>query len=146
MTSLKEDALDIAVPMIAKFEGCRLHAYQDSVGVWTIGYGHTKGVKPNDSIDQETASRWLREEVSVFMDTVMHYVHVPVNEHQLAALTSFAYNVGAGALKRSTLLRLLNSGRYEQAAHEFNKWTKAGGRVLTGLVRRRNEEMQEFLT
>jgi lysozyme len=145
MNTVKEKALDIAVPMIAEFEGCRLHAYHDSVGVPTIGYGHTKGVHMGDTWTQAQADEALREEVSEFMDGVLRYVHTDVNEHQLAALTSFAYNLGLGALKRSTLLRKLNSGDYAGAEHEFHKWTHAGGRVLRGLVRRRDEEAREFM-
>lgn len=145
MNDVKEKALDIAVPMIGEFEGCRLHAYQDAVGVWTIGFGHTRGVHPHDVWTQQQADDALRAEVSEFMDHVQQYVHVPVNEHELASLTSFAYNLGIGALKRSTLLRKLNAGDINGAAAEFHKWNKAGGRVLAGLTRRRDEEAQEFL-
>jgi lysozyme len=142
---VKQRALDIAVPMIAEFEGCRLEAYRDAVGVWTIGYGHTKGVHSGMVWTQEQADATLREEVSHFMDHVLQYVHVPVNEHELAALTSFAYNLGVGAMKKSTLLRKLNSGDREGAAHEFGRWNKAGGHVLRGLTRRREAEAKEFL-
>jgi lysozyme len=142
---VKQKALDIAVPMIAEFEGCRLQAYRDAVGVYTIGYGHTKGVHPGQVWTQEQADQMLRVEVDHFMDHVLQYVHVDVNEHELAALTSFAYNLGVGAMKRSTLLRKLNSGDKSGAAHEFGRWTRAGGHVLRGLVRRREAEAEEFM-
>jgi lysozyme len=87
----------------------------------------------------------LRIEVDHFMDHVLQYVHVDVNEHELAALTSFAYNLGVGAMKRSTLLRKLNSGDREGAAHEFHRWNRAGNRVLRGLTRRREAEAKEFM-
>ena len=145
LNDIKDAALDIAVPMIAEFEGCSLKAYKDAVGVVTIGYGHTKGVHMGDLWSQQEADSMLRQEVNEFMDHVMRYIHVPINEHELAALTSFAYNLGLGALKRSTLLRKLNHHDEAGAAAEFKKWTHAGGKVLRGLVRRRAEEAKEFM-
>lgn len=143
---MNTEALDIAVPLIARFEGCKLRAYHDAVGVLTIGYGHTKGVKEGDVWTQERADHALRREVSEFMEGVERLIKVPVNAHQLAALTSLAYNIGLTAFHQSTLLRKLNAGDYDGATVEFQKWNKAGGHVLNGLVARRNDERQEFIS
>ena len=143
--NIKEKALDIAVPMIAKFEGCRLRAYQDSVRVWTIGYGHTKGVhsgrfgrksKPTTCCASKLITSWITS----FSTSMLRLMST-----SLAALTSFAYNLGVGAMKRSTLLRKLNSGDKAGAAHEFYRWNKAGGHVLRGLTSRREAEAKEFM-
>lgn len=141
---MTERALKLAVPLIAKFEGLRLRAYQDSVGVWTIGYGHTKGVKPGDVWTQEHAEAMLTAEVREFMRGVEAKLRVPVTDEQLAALTSFAYNVGLGAYGKSTLLKKLNLANYDAATREFQKWNKAGGRVLAGLTSRRRAESELF--
>jgi len=137
-------ALDIAVPLIAEFEGFRANAYRDPVGVWTIGFGHTRGVRPGDTILRGEAGRLLEEEVEQFMQGVEELVDVSVNANQLAALTSFSYNLGLGALGNSTLLRKLNSGDYEGAADQFRRWIYAGGKVLSGLQKRRAAEAALF--
>ena len=144
LESLKERSLDVALPYIAGIEGFRANAYRDAAGVWTIGYGHTSGVRPNDTISKERADELLRDETTERMDFVLRAVDVPLTANQLAALTSFAYNVGLGAFGNSTLLQLLNKGDYEGAANEFGRWKYAGGRVLNGLVRRRAEEKEIF--
>ena len=146
MSDLKQQALEIAIPLIARFEGCRLHAYKDAVGVPTIGYGSTRGVKMGDVWTQEKADERLREEVSEFMDRVMREtVAIELNPHELAALTSFAYNLGIGAFHKSTLRRKLLKGDKRGAADEFHRWNHAGGRVLAGLTRRREDEREVFL-
>ena len=138
---------------VAKFEGFRLNAYQDSVGVWTIGYGNTfnpltkEEVKQGDKISRNTAKSWLDTELAVVKSQVMSVVKVLINANQLNALTSFTYNVGIGNLKKSTLLKLLNAGApKEQVAKEFLKWNKAGGQVLKGLTIRRQAEADLFLS
>ena len=131
--------------LIKSFEGLRLKAYQDVVGVWTIGYGSTRGVKSGMVITEAEAERLLREDVHRFEQAVNSAVKVPINDNQFSALVSFSYNVGAEALRISTLLKLLNQRDYSGAANQFPRWNKAGGRVLAGLTRRRNAERALFL-
>ena len=130
--------------LIRLFEGCRLTAYDDGVGVWTIGYGHTAGVKPGDEITQEQADEWFSEEAEQFSNKVQVLVMVEINQNQFDALVSLAYNIGVGALSRSTLLRKLNEGDYQGAAEQFDVWNRGGGKVMLGLVRRREQERKLF--
>ena len=130
--------------LIKSFEGLRLSAYKDVVGVVTIGYGTTAGVKMGDTITKERAEELLREDVKRFEDQVLRLVKVPLTQGQLDALVSFTYNLGAANLGNSTLLRLLNAGDYKGAAAQFDRWTKAGGKELPGLVKRRAAERALF--
>ena len=130
--------------LIKDFEGCRLKAYLCPAGVWTIGYGHTQGVKPDMVINQLQAERFLIQDLKRFEDAVTSLVKVPITPNQFSALVSFAYNVGTGALYDSTLLRKLNKKDYKGAANEFLRWNKAGGKVLPGLTRRRLAEKDLF--
>lgn len=138
-------ARDLACNFIAKWEGCRLSAYRDVAGIPTIGYGRTTNVKMGDTCTQEQADAWLAEEVETFRRGVRGAVLVPLNENQLAALTSFAYNCGLAAFRGSTLLRKLNLGDYQGAADQFPVWNRAGNRVVQGLVNRRAAERELFL-
>lgn len=133
------------VGLIKSFEGLRLKAYQDAVGVWTIGYGTTRGVKPGQGISEAQAEALLKTDLNRFERDVSQAVRVPINDNQFAALVSFTYNVGSGALRSSTLLRKLNRRDIYGAANEFPRWNRAGGRVLAGLTRRRNAERALFL-
>ena len=133
-----------AYDIIQEFEGCRLDAYQDSVGVWTIGYGHTKTAKKGMRIDRREANRLLLEEVARHANGVAALLKTDVNQNQFDALVSFAFNLGVGALSKSTLLRKLNSGDTAGAAAEFDRWVYAGGKKLNGLVRRRDAERKLF--
>ena len=133
------------IDLIKKFEGCRLEAYKCPAGIWTIGYGHTKGVKDGMIISREQAKEFLREDLRIFEQAVEACVKVPLSQNQFDALVSFCYNCGSGALKTSTLLRLLNEGKYSEAGEQFLRWNKAGGKVLVGLTRRREEERELFL-
>jgi lysozyme len=126
------------------FEGCRLTAYQDSVGVWTIGYGHTKGVHAGMSITQEEAEQMLLIELEEYEGYIEKYVVVPLTQNQFDALIVWVYNLGPTNLRRSTLLKELNSGNYTAAGKEITKWNKAGGKVLAGLVKRREAEAELF--
>lgn len=126
--------------LIKQFEGCKLKAYKCPAGVWTIAYGRTTKVKSGDTCTQAQADAWLIEEYDHFEKGVLAMLKVETNANMLGALTSFAYNLGLGALKGSTLLRKHNAGDHDGAAKEFLKWNKAGGRVLNGLVRRREAE------
>ena len=137
--------------LIKQFEDCRLSAYQDSVGVWTIGYGWTQpvGGVPVGSgmiITQATADNLLVSGVVQYVNGVDRLVRVVLNQNQFDALVGFAYNIGVGALESSTLLKKLNAGDYRGAADEFPKWNKAGGKVLNGLVKRREAERALFLS
>lgn len=137
------------VEMTKNFEGCRLEAYQDQVGVWTIGYGHTLGVKPGDVWSQQDADIWLERDLERAMDYVAELVKVPLDDHQWYALVDFVFNLGHGALYGSTLLLKLNRGDYAGAALEFPKWNKvrinASLMPSTGLTRRRLAEQAMFL-
>ena len=135
---------DSGVNLIKNFDGLRLSAYQDSAGVWTIGYGHTGGVKPGDRITQGQAEALLRKDTGWAQDAVRQQVQVPLTQDQFNALTSFTFNLGAGALRDSTLLSKLNAGDYAGAQAEFGRFVHAGGRVLQGLVRRRAAEAALF--
>lgn len=134
----------IASDFVKQFEGRALKAYQCSAGVWTIGYGHTKGVKEGDEISPAEAGQLLVEDLTVISDDLNRLVNVPVSEGQYIALLSLAFNVGASAVKKSTLLFHLNHRRYDEAAQEFDKWIYAGGRVSEGLKRRRAAERKLF--
>lgn len=144
-------ASENGIRLIKQFEGCRLTAYQDSVGVWTIGYGWTqpvdgKPVAKGMTITQQKANQLLTEGVARYENGVTNLVTVPLNQNQLDALVDFAYNLGVNALKGSTLLKKLNTGDYAGAANEFTKWNKAGGKELAGLTRRREAEKSLFLS
>ncbi|UGA37973.1 lysozyme [Chromobacterium haemolyticum] len=135
------------ITLIQKSEGLRLKAYQDSVGVWTIGYGHTgPDVKPGMVITQAQADALLARDLERFEAGVARLVKVPLNQNQFDALVCFSFNLGLGALQGSTLLlRLLNAGDYAGAAAQFPRWNKAGGKELPGLTRRRAAEQAMFL-
>lgn len=130
--------------LIKSFEGYRSSAYRCPAGVWTIGYGTTRGVKPGDKVTKIEAERLLREDLIKFQACVTKSVHVPLTQGQYDALVCLTYNIGEGAFRGSTLLKLLNQGRYEAACRQFDRWTRAGGRVLRGLVRRRDAEQSLF--
>lgn len=130
---------------IKSFEGFRGEAYQDSTGVWTIGYGHTAAAgapfpEKGMSISKEEAEILLRKDLEIYEKAVTNLVQVPVNDNQFAALVSLCFNIGVGAFSKSTLLKKLNLGLYEEAGAQFMRWTKAKGQVLQGLVNRRYAE------
>lgn len=133
--------------LIASFEGFRSKPYRDAVGIWTIGFGHTHAVGPNTKpITRVEGLRLLAQDVRAAEDAVRRLVRVKLSQGEFDALVSFTYNVGAGALASSTLLRRLNGGHRILAGREFLKWDKAGGRVLEGLARRRRAERHVFRT
>ena len=142
---------DKGIALIKQFEGCKLTAYQDSVGIWTIGYGWTqpvegKPIRAGMTIKQETAERLLKTGLVSYESDVTRLVKVGLSQGQFDALVSFTYNLGARSLSTSTLLRKLNAGDYAGAADEFLRWNKAGGKVLNGLTRRREAERALFLS
>lgn len=136
---------DAGIKFIKNFEGLRLKAYKDVVGVWTIGYGTTKGVKSGQEVTEEEAEELLRSDVSDFESAVNKVVKVPLAQHEFDALVSFTYNVGRVALVNSSLLTMLNVGEKAKAADQLLRWDKAKGRVIKGLTNRRRAERAMFL-
>lgn len=132
--------------LIKRFEGSETRAYQDSVGVWTIGYGHTKGVGPDTRCTEAQAEAWLVDDLEEAEDAVSRLITVTLTENQFAALVSFTFNLGAKALATSTLRRLVNEHDFSGAANQFLHWAHAGGKLLLGLQRRRQAERELFLT
>jgi lysozyme len=136
---------DKLLAFTAGFEGCRLQAYQDQVGVWTIGYGHTgDDVYEGLVWTQEQADKDLREGLQKRQDAVQAMVTVDITQNQLDALTDFAYNLGVGALESSFLLKCVNAGNIDAASAQFVKWDHAGGKEVEGLLRRREAERDLF--
>ena len=130
--------------LIKEFEGCRLEAYVCPSGVWTIGYGHTNGVKPGDIITKAEAEKLLTEDLKRFEDAVTRLIDVPFTQHEFDATVSFAFNVGAGALEQSTFRRRINKGEDKPLCfkEEFPKWVNGSTGPLAGLVRRRDAEVE----
>lgn len=127
-------------------EGLRLTAYLDGGGVWTIGYGHTGAdVREGLTIPLSEAERLLTRDLRVAEGHVNDVVKVKLTQNQFDALVSFVYNVGGGAFRSSTLLKLLNAGDYEGAANQLLRWNKDNGKVVKGLTNRRHEERELFL-
>jgi lysozyme len=149
--------MSAAESLIKSFEGEYLDAYLDPVGIPTIGYGTIynydakRPVQLGDKIDKDTAIRFLRTECAKIIPQIKKLVRVPINQNQLDALTSFVYNVGIGALRNSTLLKLLNEGKPKtEVAEQFLRWNKATNPqgiliTLPGLTRRRKAEKELFL-
>ena len=131
--------------LITHFEGIRLHAYQDSIGVWTIGVGHTKGVFQGMIIDSDKADEFLQEDLEEAEDAVNKLVTVPLDQAQFDSLVSLVFNIGQGNFSHSTLLKKLNNRDYLGASSEFLKWNRAGGKPVLGLTRRRAAERDHFL-
>lgn len=128
------------VALIKKFEGCELEAYQCSANVWTIGYGHTRGVKEGDEISADKAEYILLEDLIEFETYVDQLVTVSLNQDQFDALVSWTFNLGPTNLKESTMLLRLNDGQYSEVPAEMARWNRSGGEVLEGLKRRRKAE------
>jgi lysozyme len=130
---------------IKRSEALRLEAYKDSVGIWTLGYGHIAGVHEGDSITEEQAEIFLRADLQTVEKCIANSVSVELTQGQYDALCSFVFNLGCVALRNSTLLRKLNSGDDVGAAEEFKRWNHAGGKELAGLTKRRAAESEMFL-
>ncbi len=131
---------DAGRALIKQFEGCKLKSYLCPAGVWTVGFGTTgPDIKPGMVITLDQAEALLTRDLAKFEREVSRLCPVST-DNQFAALVSFAYNVGSGALEKSTLRRLHNAGDYAGAQGQFQRWNKAGGRVLPGLTRRRANE------
>lgn len=132
--------------LIKKYEGCQLKAYLCPAGVWTIGYGHTgSDVKEGLVILQSRADEYLKSDLETAEHAITAYCLHPLTQNQFDALASFVFNIGTGNFKSSTLLKRINANMMGLAAFEFPKWNKAKGKVLQGLVDRRESERQLFL-
>ncbi|MBQ3642209.1 lysozyme [bacterium] len=129
---------------IQKLEGYRESAYKDIAGVWTIGYGHTGNVKPGDKITKADAEKLFAKDFYKHTEP-LKYVTIPLSNNEKIALTSFIYNMGPNAFKKSTLLKKLNEGNKKAAADEFDKWIYSKGEISNGLINRRRLEKELFL-
>ena len=143
------EAINIAGNIIRKYEGCGLKAYPDPATggePWTIGWGSTfyedgVKVKKGDVISQDRADSLLYIHINHFYEKMKPFIKAQLNDNQIAALISFAYNCGVGAFSKSTLLKKSNANPSDPSIRdEFNKWTKANGKVFAGLVKRRKAE------
>jgi lysozyme len=138
--------------LVKEFEGCKLNAYKCPAGIWTIGYGNTqyengKAVKEGDVITLERAEQLLEIILIKFIQQVGELVKSNINQNQKDALTDFAYNCGVGNLKTSTLLKKVNADPKDKTIQaEFEKWTRANGKVLKGLVKRRTAEANLYFS
>jgi len=130
--------------LIKKFEGCELEAYKCAAGVLTIGYGSTKGVKEGDTITQEEADKLLLHEMKEYEGYINNNVTVDLKQNQFDALVSWVFNLGPANLKASTMLKVLNNKEYDDVPAQIKRWNKAGGKVLQGLIRRREAEALLF--
>lgn len=132
------------IELIKKFEGCRTESYRCSANVPTIGYGHTAGVKDGDICTKEEAESLLASDLEEFENYVGSLVDVDLEPHQFDALVAWTFNLGPKNLKESTLLKILNDGKYSEIPTQIKRWNKAGGKVLDGLIRRREAESLLF--
>jgi lysozyme len=139
-------ALAVTAGLIGAFEGLKTVAYLDPVGIPTACFGMTQGVEIGQEYSEVECEEYLFEKTIGYQRAVRQRVKVPLSEGQLAAFTSFTYNVGVAAFERSTLLRKLNAGDYEGACNELPRWVYARGVKLPGLVKRREVERELCLT
>jgi lysozyme len=130
---------------IAVHEGYVGHAYQDIVGVWTIGFGTTENVRPGQKIDPVRALQRKVADVEKFEGALKQCVRVPLHQYEYDAYISLAYNIGSSAFCNSTLVRRLNAGDYAGACKEILRWNRAGGQVVQGLVNRRQDEYRKCI-
>jgi lysozyme len=144
---LNQDSLDL----IKRWEGCKLKAYKCSAGVWTVGYGLTTSagfieVGPDTTIAQAEADWYLEKTVEKFLAQITPSITAPINENELGAFTSLAYNIGPTAFRRSSALRHFNTGNKDRVPASIRMFRKAGGKVVQGLINRRQAEVDLFLT
>ncbi|MDE3023013.1 MAG: lysozyme [Pseudomonadota bacterium] len=147
---MSEASKQKAAALASEFEGFRNYPYQDPVGIWTIGFGSTRDAngQPITSatppITLQTALTWLQRDMAAAFATIAAEVKVPLTDDEKAAIADLIYNIGAGNFASSTLLRMLNEKDYSGATAQFDRWDMAGGRVLAGLLRRREAETVLF--
>ena len=132
------------IALIKKFEGCELEAYKCAAGVLTIGYGHTKGVTEGMQITKAEADEMLVEELATYEGYVSDAVNNQLDQCMFDALVSWTYNLGPTNLRSSTMLKVLNAGEYDEVPAQMKRWNKASGKVLEGLIRRREAESLLF--
>ena len=132
------------IDLIKHFEGCELESYRCSANVLTIGYGTTKNVVEGMKISQHQAEELLMKDLEEFEGYVEDLIDVPLEQNQFDALVAWTYNLGPTNLKNSSLRKVLNKGAYDDVAEQIKRWNKANGKVLKGLVRRRNAEAELF--
>ena len=132
------------IALIKKFEGCELEAYKCAAGVWTIGYGSTKGVEEGNTITQEDADNLLLEEMHEYEGYINDMVTVDLKQNEFDSLVSWVFNLGPSNLSSSTLLSRLNNKVWDDVPNQIKRWNKAGGQVKQGLVRRREAEALLF--
>lgn len=132
------------IELLKHFEGCELKAYQDSVGVWTIGYGHTKGIYEGLEITQSEAEKMLVDELPEYEGYITDKIVPMLQQHEFDALVCWVYNLGPTNLSSSTMLKKLNAGEFKEVPFQMKRWDKAGGQPLLGLTRRRNAEALLF--
>lgn len=135
---------DDCVNLVKESEGFAAHAYKDAAGYGTIGYGHKikEGEEFGDGLTVDEAEALLKDDLNVALEGVNRLVKVPLTQGQTDALTDWVFNLGAGALQTSTLLRKLNMGQYDQIPAEIVRWVYAGGNKLSGLITRRQKEVE----
>ena len=136
----------LCLPLTAQYEGLKTRAYLDPIGIPTICFGETENVSIGDIKTVEECNTMLTARLGYFAFQVDNMVTVEISPEEHAALSSFSYNVGLTAFKNSTLLRKLNDGMHIAACNELPRWNKAGGRVLPGLVKRREAEKKLCLS
>jgi len=134
-----------AAAFIAPWEGVKYTSYQDVAGVWTICYGHIKNAKPNMTATKQQCEDWFKQDLQDHMPYVDRNVTVDLTDKQRVALSSFVFNLGGTNFRNSTMLRLINQGKFCAAGNEFPKWNRAGGKVYRGLTNRRLDEKGLFL-
>lgn len=130
----------LSMPLAAHYEGLRLAAYLDPIGIPTICYGETQGVQLGQTKTKAECDALFSARLGYFAYAVDTAIIPPLSPKTHAALTSWTYNIGVGAMQKSTLVRLMNEGRMFEACNELPKWNKAGGKVLPGLIKRREAE------
>ena len=130
--------------LIKKFEGCELESYRCSANVVTIGFGHTRTAKEGMTITREEADMLLEEDIRSFETSVLSLVEVDLKQCEFDALIAWTFNLGAGNLKSSTLLKRINAKDWNDVPHQIKRWNKAKGTVLQGLIRRREAEALLF--
>lgn len=139
---------DKGLALIIRFEGLRLSAYPDpgtGAEPWTLGCGHTGGVKPGDTCTEREAMDWLRADCETAEACIDAYVEPELTQHQRDALISWIFNLGCRAFKGSTLLALINAGNFDGVPAQMLRWNKAAGHVMAGLTKRREAESALFL-
>ena len=136
---------DNCIDLIKQYEGCKLFAYRDSVGVATIGYGHTKGVKMGMAITQQQADGYLREDLAS-VEKTLNQLGINFKQCQFDALCSWIFNLGSGNFTHSTMcVRICTGASDEEITDQLIKWKNAGGKPLLGLMKRRVAEANMFL-